>query len=322
MKAMRYHEYGDVSVLRLENVDRPVPGPGQVLVRVAATSFNPVDAGIRAGLLRQVFPVRFPHTPGLDFAGTVAELGAGVGRVDLGDEVIGFLPMTADGAAADFVLAPSDVLTAAPTSIPLTDAGALPVVGLTAWQALFEHAGLRTGQRVLINGAGGAVGGLAVQLAKQVGAVVIATVSPRSTDTVRGYGADEIVDHTTARVHDVVTEPVDVVLNLVPAAKSNIRQAAALLPLVRSGGVFVTAVPPVPSAVEGGARVIGMSARSDTDQLAALVNQIDHDHLHVDVAARLPLTDIASVHVQRATPEPCAARCTGPRLLKDRGAFT
>src|SRR4051794_23215 len=166
MKAVRFHEYGEPGVLRYEDVDLPVPGAGQVRIRVAATSFNSVDGNIRAGYMRGPIPVVLPHTPGLDVAGTVDALGEGVDGVRVGDAVVGFLPMAGVGAAAEYVLAPVDVLAPAPTSIPLADAAAFPVVGLTAWQALFEHGGLVAGQRVLVNGAGGAVGGYAVQLAK------------------------------------------------------------------------------------------------------------------------------------------------------------
>jgi len=179
MKAVRFHEYGGPEVLRYEDVDRPRLAAGQVLVRIAATSFNPVDATIRAGFLREVIPVALPHTPGIDVAGTVTELGEDVAGWSVNDAVIGFLPMDKDGAAAEFVLAPAEVLTTAPTAILLADA-ALPVTSLTAWQALFEHADLTAGQRVLVNGAGGGVSGYAVQLAKRAGATVIATASERS----------------------------------------------------------------------------------------------------------------------------------------------
>src|SRR3954462_11781045 len=119
MKAVRFHEYGDVDVLRYEDVEQPVPGAGEVRVRVAATTFNPVDDGIRGGYLQSPFPVELPHIPGIDVAGTVDSLGEGVENVAVGDAVIGFLPMTADGAAAEYVIAPADVLAAAPTSVPL-----------------------------------------------------------------------------------------------------------------------------------------------------------------------------------------------------------
>src|SRR3954447_2191076 len=242
MKAVRFHEHGDSDVLRYEDVEQPVPGAGEVRLRVAATSFNPVDDGIRGGYLREVFPVTLPHTPGIDVAGTVDALGDGVTGVQVGDDLVGFLPMVADGAAAEYVIAPAEILAPAPTSIPLPDAAALPMVGLTAWQALFDDAGLTAGQRVLINGAGGAVGAYAVQLAKRAGAHVIATASPRSRERVRTAGADEVIDHTTAEV--TVAEPVDVLLNLARIAAD---QLVALVALVRPGGVVVNTVPTIPT---------------------------------------------------------------------------
>ena len=183
-------------------------------LRVATTSFNGVDAGIRGGYLQGPFPVTLPHTPGIDVAGAVDALGEGVENVTVGDAVVAFLPMTAPGAAAEFVIAPAAVIAAAPTSIPLPDAAALPMVGLTARQALFDDGALQEGQRVLINGAGGAVGGYAIQVAKRAGAHVIATASARSAQRVRSAGADEVIDHTDSTAADAVAEPVDVLLNL------------------------------------------------------------------------------------------------------------
>jgi NADPH:quinone reductase-like Zn-dependent oxidoreductase len=170
MKAVRYRSYGDSGVLVYEDADRPVPGAGQVVVKVAGAAFNPVDVAIRAGFMQQVFPLAFPHIPNFDVAGVVAEAGEGVNGWSAGDTVVAFLPMTASGAAAEYVAAPADLLAAAPRTVELADAAALPSAGLTAWQSLFEHAGLKEGQSVLINGAGGAVGGYAVQLAKHAGA--------------------------------------------------------------------------------------------------------------------------------------------------------
>jgi len=213
-----------------------------VLVQVAGSSVNPVDAEIRAGHLQQVLPLAFPHTPGIDVAGTVADVGPDVTGIQFGDRVVGLLPMTDNGSAADFVLASAQVLAAAPTSIPLSDAAALPGTGLTAWQALFEHADLKAGQRILINGAGRAVGGFAVQLAKQEGAFVLATGSARSKDVVRAFGADQVIDHTMARVTDAVAEPVDAVLNVTALPPD---QMSALLALVRQAGP--SSRPPGPS---------------------------------------------------------------------------
>src|SRR5215217_6499140 len=298
MKAVRFHEYGDPSVLRYEDVDQPVPGAGQVLIRVAATSFNGVDGNIRGGFMQGPIPVTLPHTPGIDVSGTIAALGEGVGGFEIGDRVVGFLPMAADGAAAEYVVAPAEILAPAPSTIPLPDAAALPMVGLTAWQALFDDAGLTAGQRVLINGAGGAVGGYAVQLAKRAGAHVIATASPRSRERVRTAGADEVIDHTTAEV--TVAAPVDVLLNL---ARITPEELVALVALVRSGGVVVNTVPtiPTPADDERGVRGVGVFVRSDAEQLSRLVAMVDRGELRVDVAERVPLAELPAVHAKAAT---------------------
>ena len=300
MKAVRFHEFGGPEVLRYEDVDQPAPGAGQVRIRVAGTSFNGVDGTIRAGSMQGPIPVVLPHTPGIDVSGTVDALGEGVQDVAVGDAVIGFLPMDADGAAAEFVLAPADVLTPAPTSIPLADAAALPIVGLTAWQALFDHGRLTTGQRVLVNGAGGAVGGYAVQLAKAAGAHVIATASPGSSERVTTDGADEVVDHTTTDVAAAVSEPVDLVLNLAPVAPE---QLAALVGLVRDGGALVntTVWMPAPSDPDRGVRGIDLFVDSDAGQLAELVARVDRGELRVDVGVRVPLAELAAVHARAAT---------------------
>src|SRR5213080_1874419 len=212
MKAVRYHSYGDSGVLAYEDADRPAAGAGQVVVKVAGTAFNPVDVAIRAGFMQQVFPLAFPHIPNFDVAGVVAEAGEGVSGWSAGDAVVAFLPMTAPGAAAEYVAAPAEVLAAAPRTVELADAAALPSAGLTAWQSLFEHAGLKAGQSVLINGAGGAVGGYAVQLAKQADATVTATGSTRSAGRIRSYGADRIIDYTaTPLLQAVAGQRFDVV---------------------------------------------------------------------------------------------------------------
>src|SRR3954465_7049353 len=121
MKAVRFHAFGDADVLRYEDVEQPEPGAGRVRIRVAATSFNPVDDGIRGGYLQGPFPVTLPHTPGIDVSGTVDALGDDVTELAVGDAVVGFLPITGVGAAADYVIAPAEVLAPAPTNIPLAD---------------------------------------------------------------------------------------------------------------------------------------------------------------------------------------------------------
>ena len=268
MKAVRYHAYGDSDALVYEEADRPVAGPGQVVVQVAGTSFNPVDAAIRAGFLQQVFPVAF-------------------------------LPMTAPGAAAEYVAAPAEALAAAPRTVELADAAALPSAGLAAWQALFEHAGLKAGQSILINGAGGAVGGYAVQFAAQAGATVTATASARSLDRIRSYGADWIVDYTATPVLQAVAgQRFDVVLNLAPTSPE---ETAQLVGLVADGGAFVSTTTPGPEDAGRGVRTVRVFARSDASQLAELVARIDAGVLQIEVAERRPLTNLAAVHDEAAT---------------------
>jgi NADPH:quinone reductase-like Zn-dependent oxidoreductase len=301
MKAERYHSYGDSDVLVYEDADRPAAGAGQVVVQVAGAAFNPVDVAIRAGFMRQVFPVALPHIPNFDVAGVIAEVGEGVSGWSAGDAVVAFLPMTAPGAAAEYAAVSAEVLAAAPRTVELADAAALPSSGLTAWQALFEHGALKAGQSVLVNGAGGAVGGYAVQLAKSAGVAVTATASARSAERIRSYGADRIIDYTATPLPQAVAgQRFDVVLNLV---RTGPEETAALADLVADGGAFVSTTGPAPDPGRG-VRTVQMSARSDAAQLAGLVARVDAGDLTIDVAQRRPLTDLAAVHDQAAAGEP------------------
>ena len=294
MKAVRYHSYGDSDVLVYEEADRPVAGPGQVVVKVAGAAFNPLDVAIRAGFVQQVFPVAFPHVPNFDVAGVVTEVGEGVSGWSIGDTVVAFLPVTAPGAAAEYAAVPAEALAAAPRAVELADAAALPSAGLTAWQSLFEHADLREGQSILINGAGGAVGRYAVQLAKQVGATVTATASARSIDRVRSYGADRIIDYTATPLPQAVAgQQFDAVLNLVRTGQE---ETARLAGLAADGGAFVSTTFPDFDDAGRGVRVVSASARSDAAQLAELVGRVDAGDLQIDVAGRRPLTELADVH--------------------------
>ena len=299
MKAIQFHEYGTPDVLTYEDVDLPIPAAGQVRIRVAGTSFNSVDGNIRAGFMQEPMPLTLPHTPGLDVAGTVDEVGDGVTAWTAGDEVVGFLPFTVDGASAEYVVASAEGLARAPKSIPLADAAALPLVGLTAWQAIFVHADLTSGQRILVTGATGAVGSYAVQLAAEAGAHVIATASADSSDHARERGAHEVVAPITVGDAQVVDEPVDVLLNLAPVDPETF---AALIANVRDGGVVVntTVWMPAPSDQARGVRGIDMYVASDAEQLADLVERVDRGKLTVDVARRVPLAELPAVHAAAA----------------------
>lgn len=294
MKAVRYHSYGGSDVLGYEEADRPTAGVGQVVVQVAGTSFNQVDVALRAGLLKEFIPVTFPQVPNGDVSGVIADVGPGVTGWTVGDAVVASLPATGPGAAAEYAAVPAELLAAAPRTGELADASALPVVGLTAWQTLFEHAGLTDEQRILINGAGGGVGGYAVQLAKQAGAIVTATASARSRDRISAYGADQMVDYTVTPVLEVLAgQRFDVVLHL---ASTSPEETARLLDLVADGGTFISITGLVPADAGRGVRAEWIFVRSDAAQLAELVARVDAGELTIDVAERLPLADLATVH--------------------------
>ncbi|MGW0780653.1 NADP-dependent oxidoreductase [Streptomyces sp. NPDC002913] len=290
MKAARIHEFGDESAIRHDTVPRPRPASGEVLVRVAATSFNPTEAALRAGMLQAFLPVDMPYTLGWDVAGTVAGTGTGVSGFAVGDRVLGWVD---SGGAAEYVRAPATALVAVPGVVPLVNAAALPVAGLTAWQAVFDHGKIGAGERVLVNGAGGGIGGFVTQLAKHAGAEVIATASARSAEAVRRQGADQVIDYTAGPVGASLDGPVDVLLNLVPLGP---RDAAALAPLVRPGGRIISVATPVESPAGAGVTATHMVARNDVAQLAALLELVVAGVVAVDISASRPLTDLADVH--------------------------
>ena len=275
MRAARIHEYGGPDVIHVEDIPEPLPGPGEVLIRVAATSLNPTETALRSGLLATMFPVVLPVTLGWDVAGTVD-----------GDPVLGMLDT---GAAAEFAVAPATSMVRAPASVPLADAAALPLAGMTAWQTVTEHAAITPGERVLVNGAGGGIGGFAVQLAKHAGAYVLATASPRSAATVRGLGADEVLDYTAGPL--TVGEPVDAVLN---CAAIDPVAAAALVPLVRRGGRIITVATPIESSASVTARHI--VTRNDPADLATLVRLVDDGVLRLVITDRRTLGDLPELH--------------------------
>ena len=300
MKAVRFHEFGGPEVLHYEDAERPVAGEGQVLIRVAGSAFNPADAGIRGGTLP--FTVALPHVPGYDVSGVVDAVGDEVTTFQVGDRVVGFIPMAEDGSAAEYVVAPAGALVAAPTSIDLATAAALPSVALTAWQALFDLGALAADQRLLITGAGGSVGRYAIQLAKRAGAHVIVTATPRSLDAVKAAGADEVIDPTISTVVGAVTEPIDLLLNLAPISPD---EFASLVPLVRDGGIVVstTAWMTTPGDETRGVTTATVFVQPKTDQLAQLVALVDSGDLTVDVAQRVSLSELPAIHAKAAAGE-------------------
>ena len=212
MKAIRIHNYGGPEVLQYEDAPRPKPQAGEVLIRVHAAGVNPIDWKVREGHMKDFWPHKFPLILGWDLSGVVEELGRGVSRFKIGDEVYSLPDPTRNGAYADYIVVRESELALKPNSLHHIRAAAVPLAALTAWQSLFDTAQLQPGQRVLIHAGSGGVGHFAVQLAKWKGAHVFATASTKNQDLLRELGVDEPIDYTQQRFEDVARN-IDIVLD-------------------------------------------------------------------------------------------------------------
>ena len=204
MKAIQMTGYGDSSVLKIENIAKPTPAAGQVLIKIAATTVNPFDMKIRSGAMQQFIPIPIPFVPGTDFSGTVEETGENVTRLKSGDKVFA---TTFGGTYAEYIVMDEKNVSLTPDNVTLNEAAALAVPLNTAYSVLIEGADLQAGQKVLIHGAAGAVGIALVQLAKALGAYVIGTASAKGTELIKLLGADEAIDYKSQDfsklIHDV-----------------------------------------------------------------------------------------------------------------------
>lgn len=286
MKAVRVRRFGGPEVLTLEDVPRPVPGPGELLVRVRAASVNPVDWKLREGWFGDL---PLPFTPGGDFAGVVEALGPGARSRRPGDEVYGCMPASI-GADAEFVAAPEDVVAAKPRTLGFARAASVPLVATTAWQALREAGGLKAGETVLILGASGGVGGMAVQLAKLWGARVVGTSSAGNIARVKALGADQVIDYARCPQFEEEVSEVDLCLDLVGGAAQTCAFNA-----IRRGGRLVSAVhPPDRERLEQRGLTGRMHVtRPHADYLRAIAELIDSGLLRVSVSRILPLSRAA-----------------------------
>jgi NADPH:quinone reductase-like Zn-dependent oxidoreductase len=283
MHAVVIHETGNLDVLRYEQADRPEPGEGEVLIRVRAASVNPVDWKYRRGLSER----QLPAVLGNDASGTVDVSRAATFAE--GDEVFGIV---ASGGYAEFATASAAAIASKPVGVSHDQAAAIPVAGMTAWQALFDRGGLERGQTTLIAGAAGGVGHFAVQFANLAGARVIGTASSRNRDFVLGLGADDHVDYTEQDVGQAVSG-VDVAVDTVGGETT-----ASLLPTLREGGVLVTIAnaPPEEAARERGVRAELLVMSPSSEQLARIAELVAAGEVHVEIAEVLPLTDVQRAH--------------------------
>lgn len=297
MRSVRVHSRAGTSAMVYENVAVPRPDSGEVLVRVHAAGITPTELTWNSTFTRKDGSERLPVIPGFEFSGTVASLAPNVGDLSEGDEVYGLLDFWRDGAAAEYVVANAAEVALKPTSTDHVRSAAIPLSGLTAWQALFEHGRLKSGDRVLIHGAAGGVGSYAVQLAHARGAYVVATASAQRESFLRDLGADEIVDYARERFEDRAPN-VDLVLDTV-GGETLARSWAT----VRRGGTLVTIAGDVSEerAASLGVRGISMLVEPRRAELIELARRVDSGSLRPVVDAVYPLDSAREAYERGAS---------------------
>ncbi|WP_437331199.1 NADP-dependent oxidoreductase [Sorangium sp. So ce381] len=288
--AARVHRFGGPEVIVIEEVPVPLPGPGEVLVRVAAAGVGPWDAWIRAG--KSVLPQPLPLTLGSDLAGAVVAVGPEVTGLAPGAAVFGVANRRFTGAQAGYALAQACMVTRKPLRFDDVQAASVPVIAVTAWQALFDQAQLEAGQTVLVHGAAGSVGAYAVQLARRARARVIATASAKDRDFVRSLGADVVVDYRSERFEDAAQD-VDAVIDLV-GGDTQARSFAVLRP--RGSLVSAVSTPDQEEAARRGVRASFFLVDVTTAHLDRIAALLDAGELSVDIGAVLPLAEVRGAH--------------------------
>jgi len=277
--------------MHLETIARPDPGQGQVLIHVHAAGVGPWDGWIRAG--KSALPQPLPLTLGSDLSGTVAAVGTGISEMTIGDQVFGVTNTQFLGAYAEYAVASAGMLARKPSSLSYAEAASVPVVAVTAWQGLFDHARLEAGETVLIHGAAGNVGAYAVQLARRARLRSIATAGTKDIEYVRALGADKVVDYHTQRFEDEVKDA-DAVLDLV-GGETQTRSFQVLRP----GGKLISAVsqPDQDRAKHHGVTAAFFLVEVTTERLRTIAELIDRGELKTRVGAVLPLTDARDAHM-------------------------
>ena len=287
MKAIVVHRYGGPEELRYEDFPDPSAGVGEVLVRVAAASINPVDALQRSGETDAFFPIVFPGVIGWDLAGTVIALGPGVDGFAVGDRVCGWAFQT----YAELCAVKANLLAKVPDGVDLIEAAAVPLAGLTGSELILVGSGAKSGDQVLVSGATGAVGRAAVWAAKSVGARVIAGVSAKHVRDGEALGVDQVIA-LDDEVALSALPPVDVVANTVRG-----ETAAKLLGKVKSGGAFASATgAPTNAAENPTVRVVDFVSKRDIPLLDRLLAAVAGGELVIPVGKQLPLREAADAH--------------------------
>ena len=297
MKAIVIHEYGGPEVLKYEDVPRPEPKDDQILVRVIAACVNPVAEAGRSERSAKFFGITLPFIPGYDIAGIVEKTGRKITKFKTGDSVYAYLSLTDGGGYAEYAVATEVEAAPKPKSISFVEAAGVPVVALTAWQALIDTAKLSAGQTVLIHGGSGGVGTFAIQIAKARGAKVIATASTANQDLLKQLGADVAIDYTKAKFEDVAKN-VDVVLDSV--GKDTLARSYGV---VKKGGFIVTLVARIDQAEldKHGIRGASLGVEPDSNELTEIGKLIAEKKIKVIISQTFPLADAVKAQEQIAT---------------------
>ena len=297
MQAIQIQEFGDPQVLQVKEISIPAPGPGELLVRVHAAAVNPVDTSIRAGRAGGLSGASLPYVPGFDVSGTVTAIGSDVVNFKVDDEVFAMVDLRRGGTYAEYAVVLENEAALKPTRVNHAEAAAIPLVALTAWQALFEVAKLQKGQTILIHAGAGGVGSIAVQLAKWRGAHIIATASDYNHNFLRELGVDVPVDYRTQNFEDFASD-VDVVLDPI-GGDTQVRS----LQILKEGGILVSIVG---LTSEGrnpsrNVRATSILVRPNSVQLSEIGGLIQNGIINPIVSYRFPLEQAPLAHEQSQT---------------------
>jgi len=287
MKAIVIHNYGGPEVLRYEDYPDPVAKSGEVLVKVAATSINPIDIKRRSGAMKEIFPIRFPGIVGVDVAGTVQKLGPGVNGWSVGDKVFAF----ADQTYGQLCAVKAVNLAKVPDGLDLVESAALPLVLTTGAQLISEGTGIKEGQTVLVIGAIGSVGRAAVFAAKERGAKVVAAVRAKHMVEAKSVGADWVI---STEDNDAIAKlpAVDAVADTVAG-----ETAQKFMGKVKSGGIFASVLPPPGNAKEyPSVKIVSVGAHPDSELILRLGQAVKEGKLKIPISRKVPLKDAAAAH--------------------------
>jgi alcohol dehydrogenase len=298
MKSVQIKQYGDAGVLSLvADAAKPAAASGQVLVEVHAASINPVDSVIRSGYMQQMFPLQFPATLGLDLAGIVVEAGPGAGPLKAGDRVYGQAGAITggSGAFAEYAAAPVSRLALMPAKAGFVEAAALPLAGVSALQAIYEHMKLQAGQKILIHGGSGGIGTIAIQIAKRLGAQVAATCRGEAVSYVKSLGADKVIDFQKQAFQELLKDYDAVFDN---AGGETYKNSFAVL---KKGGVIVSMLEQTNTdlAAKYGVTAIAQFTDVNTDRLDRLAGLVADGTIKVHVDRIFPLVKVREAFAAR-----------------------